>query len=159
LFRGICSSNSIECRFELVIVMTAIDWKRLAAQVSAQHGIRIDPDDPMMAVMTMNRLVFEQAMDHVLGRVQATTREFEVATDRVQVRVGRVLAQEVRECGFAMRQEFAKAFEESRRGGLEHRSDSSNEALTSAAWSWLVTGLAVALALLGFGIWIGTRLR
>ena len=50
---------------------TTIDLKRLAAEVSVQHGIRVDPDDPMMAVVTLNRLVFEQAVAQVLERVQA----------------------------------------------------------------------------------------
>ncbi len=65
---------------------TTIDLKRLAAEVSLQHGIRVDPDDPMMAVVTLNRLVFEQAVGQVLERVQASVRDFETATDKVQVR-------------------------------------------------------------------------
>jgi hypothetical protein len=139
--------------------VAAIDWKRVAAEVTAQHGIRIDLDDPMMAVMTLNRLVFEQAMDQVLARMQESTREFEAATDRVQVRVGRVLAQEVRECGSLIRQEFANAFDQSHQSDLQRRSERGSEVLTSAAWRWLVTGFALALALFAFGIWVGTRLR
>ncbi|MDQ6676153.1 MAG: hypothetical protein M3Z09_02520 [Acidobacteriota bacterium] len=53
-----------------------IDIKRLAAEVSAQHGIRIDPDDPMMAVVTLNRLVFEQAVSQMLEVMQAAVRDF-----------------------------------------------------------------------------------
>ena len=55
---------------------TTIDLKRLAAEVSVQHGIRVDPDDPMMAVVTLNRLVFEQAVAQVLERVQAVGARF-----------------------------------------------------------------------------------
>ncbi len=68
--------------------LTTIDLKRLAAEVSVQHGIRIDPDDPMMAVVTLNRLVFEQAVAQVLERVQSSVRDFEAAADKVQVRAG-----------------------------------------------------------------------
>ena len=75
---------------------TPLDLRRLAAEVSAQHGIRIDPDDPMMAVVTLNRLVFEQAVAQVLDRVQSAVRDFEAAAEKVQVRAGGVLAQEVR---------------------------------------------------------------
>ena len=52
--------------------MTSDDLKRIAAEVSIQHGIRLDADDPMMAAVTLNRLVFEQAVADVLERVQAT---------------------------------------------------------------------------------------
>ena len=61
---------------------TTIDLKRLAAEVSVQHGIRVDPDDPMMAVVTLNRLVFEQAIGQVLERVQESVRDFETAAER-----------------------------------------------------------------------------
>ena len=87
---------------------TQIDLKRLAAEVSMQHGIRIDPDDPMMAVVTLNRLVFEQAVAQVLDRVQSAVRDFETATEKVQVRAGGVLAQEVRECAATLRDEIVK---------------------------------------------------
>jgi hypothetical protein len=46
---------------------TTIDLKRLAAEVSIQHGIRIDSDDPMMAIVTLNRLVFEAAVAQVIA--------------------------------------------------------------------------------------------
>src|SRR4051812_30390432 len=87
---------------------TQTDLKRLAAEVSMQHGIRIDPDDPMMAVVTLNRLVFEQAVAHVLDRVQSSVRDFEAASEKVQVRAGGVLAQEVRDCAVILREEIAK---------------------------------------------------
>ena len=86
--------------------LTAIDLKRLAAEVSVQHGIRIDPDDPMLAVVTLNRLVFEHAVAQVLERMQSSVQDFEAATEKVQVRAGAVLAQEVRNCGAAFRLEL-----------------------------------------------------
>jgi hypothetical protein len=43
--------------------MDATEIKRLAAEVSVQHGIRIDPDDPIMAVVTLNRLVRKHPMN------------------------------------------------------------------------------------------------
>jgi hypothetical protein len=139
--------------------LATIDLKRLAAEVSVQHGIRIDPDDPMMAVVTLNRLVFEQAVAQVLERVQTAVRDFETATDKVQVRAGGVLAQEVRDCGFAMTQEFEKACEDFRRGGPKTPSGKDHARPEPDKGMWLVTGLVVALALFGVGIWVGTRLR
>ncbi len=129
---------------------TRIDLKRLAAEVSVQHGIRMDPDDPMMAVVTLNRLVFEQAVSQVLERVQSAVADFEAATDKVQVRAGGILAQEVRDCALAMRQEFVKV-EASRRTGFASP--------VVAARRWTVAGLALALALFGAGVWVGAVMR
>ena len=94
---------------------TTNDLKRLAAEVSIQHGIRIDPDDPMMAVVTLNRFVFEAAVAQVIERMQAAVRDFEAAAEKVQVRAGGALAQEVRESGVVMRQEVAKLMEDHHR--------------------------------------------
>ena len=123
-----------------------------------QHGIRIDPDDPMMAVVTLNRLVFEQAVAQVLDRVQSAVRDFETATEKVQVRAGGVLAQEVRECAATLRDEIVKVvgrvdsrFRKVRRRPIPHRS--------VARTVWLVVGLSLALILFAFGVWLGTRLR
>src|SRR3954463_6897380 len=77
--------------------MDSADFKKLAAEVSVQHGIRIDPDDPIMAVVTLNRLVIERAMSDASNLISAATQEFNCAVERVQIRAGSVLAHEVRE--------------------------------------------------------------
>ena len=137
---------------------TTIDLKRLAAEVSVQHGIRVDPDDPMMAVVTLNRLVFEQAVGQVLERIQASVRDFETAADKVQVRAGGALAQEVRDCGAAIRQQVEKAFEDFRRTGPIRQADVRSGRPSSGDPRWIAMGLALALALLSLGIWVGTRI-
>ena len=132
--------------------LTAIDLKRLAAEVSVQHGIRIDPDDPILAVVTLNRLVFEQAVAQVLERVQLAVRDFEAATEKVQVRAGGILAQEVRDCGLAMRQQIAIALEES----LDTRRLKCGDGVPR---KWLFVGCVVARGLFALGMWVGTTLR
>ncbi len=135
-----------------------MDLRRLAAEVSAQHGIRIDPDDPIMAVVTLNLLVFEQAVAQVLDRVQSSVRDFEAASEKVQVRAGGVLAQEVRDCAAILREEIAKAA-----GNIAPETTNvrgrnvSTGSLSNSAW--VVAGLGLALVLLAFGVWLGTRLR
>ena len=137
---------------------TTIDVKRQAAEVSAQHGIRVDPDDPMMAVVTLNRLVFDQAVAQVLERVQASVRDFETAADKVQVRAGSALAQEVRDCGLAMRQEVGKALEDFHRVGPNGQSDLRGGRPTHGNQKWLALGLALALCIFCLGIWVGVQL-
>lgn len=136
----------------------SIDLKRLAAEVSAQHGIRIDPDDPMMAVVTLNRLVFEQAVAQVLDRVQMAVRDFEAAAEKVQVRAGSVLAQEVRDCSAALRVEMENAAEHSRKNACRGPVHPDN-GLPAARAGWLFTGFALALLFVGLGVWFGSMLH
>ena len=137
---------------------TAIDLKRLAAEVSVQHGIRIDPDDPMMAVVTLNRLVFEQAVAHVLDRVQSAVQDFEAATEKVQVRAGGVLAQEVRDSVVVLRDEIAKAASKFSSDARTIRAKRTS-IIDVPKPAWLVACLALALMLFALGVWMGTRLR
>jgi hypothetical protein len=123
-----------------------------------QHGIRIDADDPMMAVVTLNRLVFEQAVAQVLDRVQSAVRDFEVATEKVQVRAGGVLAQEVRDCTATLREETASIVRHVAIG-CSNRQSPENSVSRLVQTVWLVAGLVLALALFGFGLWLGARLR
>jgi hypothetical protein len=86
--------------------MDAIEIKRLAAEVSVQHGIRIDPDDPIMAVVTLNRLVLEATLAEGVTSIRKMAAELNDAAARLQVRAGSTVAQEVRECVAAIRSEL-----------------------------------------------------
>jgi hypothetical protein len=137
--------------------LTAIDLKRLAAEVSVQHGIRIDPDDPMLAVVTLNRLVFEHAVAQVLERMKTSVQDFEAATEKVQIRAGAILAQEVRNCGSTFRQQFDQALEGSSRSGSATRTSKRGEILPN---SYAVLGvITFALVLFAVGIWVGRTFR
>ena len=86
--------------------MDGFDLKKLAAEVSAEHGIRVDPDDPMMAVVTLNCLVFEHAVEQAVTRLQASADEIDRAAARVQVRAGTVLAQEIKDAAANFQKEI-----------------------------------------------------
>lgn len=139
--------------------MAMIDVKRLAAEISLQHGIRVEPDDPIMAVVTLNQLVFEQSVGVVVDRVASAVRELEQAADKVQARAGIVLAQEVRDCVVSLRQEMGKDMD----------SASIHPHLNSRGWdgrlsifgirTWVTVGLVFAAGLFSVGVWLGACLR
>jgi hypothetical protein len=137
--------------------LTAIDLKRLAAEVSVQHGIRIDPDDPMLAVVTLNRLVFEHAVAQVLERMQTSVQEFEAATEKVQIRAGAILAQEVRNCGAAFRRQFDQALEGASRSDSAPQTSKRGEILLN--WFAALGAITFALVLFAVGIWVGRAFR
>ena len=86
--------------------MSAIDLKQLAAEISVQHGIRVDADDPMMAVVTLNRLVLEAAVAEIVENLQSATRNLQDAAEKVQLRAGAGLAKDIRECVVAIQDEL-----------------------------------------------------
>src|SRR5262249_40179608 len=86
--------------------MPAVDLKRLAAEISVQHGIRVDPDDPIMAVVTLNRLMLETAVAEVVENLQSATRDLQGAAEKVQSRAGARLARDIRECAAAIQDEL-----------------------------------------------------
>lgn len=138
--------------------MPSLDPKRLVAEISVQHGIRIDPDDPIMAVVTLNRLVLEQAVAEIVEQVRAATCEFQQAADKVQIRAGAILAQEVRDCIAGIRHELSKGLDapelRARKRTTEPHSTNSN-----AAKRWIALGLLLSVLLFGLGVWVGSALR
>ena len=138
---------------------TTIDLKRLAAEVSVQHGIRVDPDDPMMAVVTLNRLVFEQAVAQVLERVQAVGQRFRNGGGqgpgsrwwRPRARGPRLRPD--------VRQEVGKALEDFRRVGPDAGSNTAGRRTTLGEQRWFAIGMLLSLALFAVGVWAGTALR
>src|SRR5215471_5713681 len=91
--------------------MEAFDLKKLVDEVSVQHGIRIDADDPMMVVMTLNSIVFERAVDVAVSRLKTSADELERAAGRVQVRAGTALAQDVKEYAATIEQKTTAAID------------------------------------------------
>ena len=69
-----------------------IDVERLLAEALAKHGIRLDPHDPAVVLVTLNRLVLEDASKGFVADIRKATVEFEDAADRVQSKFGAVLA-------------------------------------------------------------------
>ena len=69
-----------------------IDVDRLLAEALAEHGIRLDPHDPAVVLVTLNRLVLEDAAKGFVADIRKATAEFEEAADRVQSRFGTALA-------------------------------------------------------------------
>ena|ERR1017187_6831489 len=139
--------------------MRELDLKHLAAKVSVEHGIRVDPDDPMMAVVTLNRLVLEQAAKEIVEEVRSATREFERAAEQVQLRAGSLLAQRVRECIAVLRQDVSKDVGNASSQARERIETVVRPQYRPTAQRWVVIGLLSGTVLFGCGVWLGTLLR
>jgi|ERR1700722_16190984 hypothetical protein len=139
--------------------MPQLDLKELAAKVSVEHGIRVDPDDPIMAVVTLNRLVLEQATHEIVEEVRAATREFEHAAEGVQVQAGTLIAQRVRNCVSVLRQEVVKSIGNGSAHARERPGAVGRADEKPGVQRWVAVGLLAGIVLFGCGVWLGTMLR
>ena len=139
--------------------MRQLDLKQLAAKVSVEHGVRVDPDDPIMAVVTLNRLVLEQTANEIIEGLRSATREFEQAAESVQLRAGGLLAQRVRDCVAVLRQEIAKDIGNASTQSRERLEREGRLHERPVAQRWVAIGLLSATVLFGCGVWLGTLLR
>jgi len=139
--------------------MRQLDLKQLAAKVSVEHGIRVAPDDPIMAVVTLNRLVLEQAANGIVEEVRSAAREFEQAAENVQVRAGALVAQKVRDCVGVLRQEIAKDIGNASTRARTSIGDAGRADERPAVQRWVAIGLLSGAVLFGCGVLFGTMLR
>jgi hypothetical protein len=52
------------------------DTKRMISEVAAENGIRVEPGDPLFALVTVNRMVFEEAAQIYYDHNQQLIVEF-----------------------------------------------------------------------------------
>jgi hypothetical protein len=139
--------------------MDLAELKRLAAEVSAQHGIRLDADDPIMAVVTLNRLILESALDEALRCIRAAAAEFNQAAERVQVRAGSVVGQEVRECVAVVRGELQRDIDQARLNARELVGELHQARSRWSTVRWLSAGLLGGAVLFAGGFYAGMLVR
>ena len=139
--------------------MDSAETRRLMAEVSAQHGIRIDADDPIMAVVALNGLVLERTFGTATDLIKKATEEFNRATERVQIRAGSVLAEEVREAVATVRAEIQKDIDNARLKAAELVTQVHWAESRSRNWRWIVIGLFAGVALFVAGVLTGFVVR
>jgi len=135
------------------------DVKQLIGEVAAQNGIRLEPDDPLFALVTLNQIVLEQSMKEFQDELQQRIAEFHASMDAAERRAGKMLANKVKESAEAMRQGLQ---EDIHQAGLKAREivHLVNEAHRRPALiRWSALGLVVGTLLFGAGVWLGTLLR
>jgi len=72
-----------------------MDINRLMAEAIARHGVKLDAADPAMVIVTLNRLMLEDAVHEVADEIRRAASEFEAAGERLQKGVGTALAREI----------------------------------------------------------------
>ena len=138
--------------------MTVPGVKALIGEVAARHGITLRPDDPAFALVTINQLVLEHTIAALVRRVQEATAEFDQSANRIQERVGTVLAREMLKAGAEIRVGFRQEITDAMRG-RQLAEQPRPRACRRIEHLWLSAGAVAALVLFIIGILIGRAWR
>jgi hypothetical protein len=133
--------------------------KRLISEVAAQNGIRVEPDDPLFALVTINRIVLDEATQKLQDHIQARIAEFEASMHKAEGRAGKMLAQMVKESAEKMRQGLQNDIQIA---GMKAREivASVNEAHRRPALiCWSSVGAVFGSLLFAGGLWLGLLLH
>ncbi len=132
-----------------------LDTKRLIAEVAARNGIRIDPDDPAFALVTLVQLVLEESSRQITDDVRASIAEFERSMQKAEMRAGKVLAERVKEAAHDFTVELQQTVIASLpTGDINAPRPPKHRRTRGAYWSIAILG-AAAIAVFTVGVWIG----
>jgi CHASE3 domain sensor protein len=137
--------------------MPELDLKQLVGELASQHGIRVDANDPAIAIVLLNRLVLQHTADELAKGVRVGLREFEEAVQKVQTRSGQLVAAEFNHRAAALRSELQRdiTLAGAKASEIVFRVEQANRQPVMLRWATL--GIVVALALFLIGLWIGAH--
>jgi hypothetical protein len=134
-----------------------LDAKRLIAEVAARNGIRVDPDDPAFALVTLAQIALEDTCRQLNDQVRANIAEFERSTQKVETRAGKVLAERVNEAAAAFAAELQSSLEEAARKNAAAEAQVEMKHHRSKVYWFAAIGVIAGISLFMVGLWIGIR--
>jgi len=111
-----------------------IDVRRLIAEVGARNGIRVEPDDPAFALVTLNQLVLEDFITRMDERIRLGIAEFLEAVHKTEAHARKILGAEVRESAAAVREDLQSGTWKLH--GLAPSKSSANCIGNTPSWHW-----------------------
>jgi CHASE3 domain sensor protein len=137
-----------------------IDREQLAADLSRAHGIRIDPDDPVLVAALLNRRLLDEAISALEATVRASADRITAAAALQVDGAKETAAILVTRAGEWSAERLRIAAQEAGTDLVERiseqadRAERAGRAAMRAAWiAFLVTALVVAGAA---GFWFGS---
>lgn len=125
-----------------------LDVKRLIGEVAAQNGIRLEPDDPAFALVTLNQLVLEETARRACDHVSIMLTQFTESLSKGEHLAGRALAQEIKAVTADIRNEWAADLQ-------KLQSATGAHLVNGSSYFWLAIGglSGVALTAAGFALY------
>lgn len=131
------------------------DVGRIIAEVATRHGILLRPDDPGLALVTINRMVLEEVARELVAEMRAAIAEFERAVARVEQRAGTGLAGQVRAAGVALREEMQRDIDLASLRVREMVTAVDRTHRRPAVLRWVAVGVVAGAGLFAAGVWAG----
>lgn len=134
-----------------------LDQNELIGELGRRYAIHIDGNDPAVAIVALNYLVLERAMDELGEAVGRRIAEFETSVLKVEQRAGKTLAAEFSEAAVRMRAGLHADIHEAgiKAAHLVYMVDQAHR--RPAVVRWLSVGLVSAAVLFIAGVWIGAH--
>jgi hypothetical protein len=133
--------------------------QQLITAVLARNGIRIEPDDPVFALVTINELVLEEAVRRLSDEMDRRLATFNAGMDQTERRAGKLLAQDVKNAAGQIRAEMQKDIDAAgmKAAYLVYKVDQAHK--RPAMIRWIAVGLLSAMVLAGFAFYAGLYLH
>jgi hypothetical protein len=137
--------------------MSELDKGKLVAELAERSAIQINEHDPAFAIVALNQIVLEHAMDELGDAVGRRIAEFETSVLRVEQHAGKMLALEFSDAAARIRAELQADIETAgiKAAHLVYLVDQAHK--RPALVRWLSAGLISALVLFIVGLWIGAH--
>jgi len=129
--------------------------QRLIAEVAAQHGLFLKPDDAAFALVTMNRLVLEESLEMIRSQIAADLAQFQATAQCAHKRAESAIAEEVSSSTAALRNEIQRDINTARLRAVEIVQEvkaAYQEPMSNRKFTIVVLA---ALLLLLCGVWLG----
>jgi len=135
------------------------DVKRLIAEVAARNGIRLEPDDPAIVLLTLNELMLEEIVSSLGSDIGSQMAGFESVMDHLEKRAGSILAREVKIAAQEVRAEIQKDISDAslRAAHLVHIVDQAHK--RPARLRSFAFALVVSLVLAALSFYVGLTFR
>jgi len=136
-----------------------IEIQKLIGEVAARNHCRIEANDPIFAVSTINRLMLDEVVEGLIVRVGAAITAFETSARAVDAHAGRVLAEEIRTSTSAWKAEVARDINIANVRSWEMIYRLNQAHSNPVRLRWCALGLGAGLLLLLGGIVLGYYVR
>lgn len=135
--------------------MALFDKGRLVGEMAARYGIHLDDRDPALAMIGLNQLALEESIQVLSGQLRARISEFEMAAEKVEARVGTVLAKQVRESVAEIRRQLHRDIHAAGLRSRELVEQVHKAHRRPVLIRWGVIGMLIGCALFSCGVWVG----